>query len=124
LSISSDFYADSLRTRDERRYGNCDAREQSNGEKQQGITEKRKHRYPKGRPVSTWQQIFGRKPREDECMCGQLLTKHEDGRCPGVQNDTHEADRAVIETLLGRRRLEIMERRGVMTVKEFEVEDT
>jgi hypothetical protein len=30
----------------------------------------------------------------------------------------------VIETLLGRRRMDIMERRGVMTVKEFEMEDT
>jgi hypothetical protein len=31
------------------------------------------------------------------------LEEHEDDRCPGVQNDTHAADRAVIETLLGRR---------------------
>jgi hypothetical protein len=72
-------------------------------EKQQGITEKRKHKPPEGRPVSRWQQIYGRKPQEDECMCGKLLTKHEEGRCPGVQNDTQEADRAVIETLLGRK---------------------
>ena len=52
------------------------------------------------------------------------LAEHEEGRCPGVQNDTHAADRAVIEALLGRRRMDIMEKRGAMTVKEFETEDT
>jgi hypothetical protein len=52
------------------------------------------------------------------------LEEYEDDRCPGVQNDTQAADRAVIETLLGRRGMDIMERRGAMTVKNFEVEDT
>jgi hypothetical protein len=61
--------------------------------------------------VSRWQQVYERKPREDECMCGHL-TKCKDGRCSGVQNDSHEADRTVIEILLGRRRLNIMEKRG------------
>jgi ribonuclease HI len=93
-------------------------------EKQHGITERRKHKPPEDRPRSQWQQIYGRKPRENECRCGRLLEEHEDDRCPGVQNDTQAADRAVIETLLGRRRMDIMERRGAMTVKNFEVEDT
>ncbi|OAQ22415.1 hypothetical protein K457DRAFT_143451 [Linnemannia elongata AG-77] len=57
-------------------------------EKQQGITERRKHKPPEERPR------------------------------------TQSADRAVIEALLGRRRMDIMEKRGAMTVKEFETEDT
>ncbi|KAK3836656.1 MAG: hypothetical protein JOS17DRAFT_734820 [Linnemannia elongata] len=93
-------------------------------EKQHRITEKRKHKPPEERPRSQWQQVYGRKPRENECECGRLLAEHESGRCLGVQNDTYTADRAVIETLLGRRRMDIMERRGEMTVKEFEAEDT
>ncbi|OAQ23781.1 hypothetical protein K457DRAFT_142481, partial [Linnemannia elongata AG-77] len=50
----------------------------------------------------------------NECECGRPLAEHEEGRCPGVQNDTHAADRAVIEALLGRRRMDIMERRGAI----------
>ena len=41
-----------------------------------------------------------------------------------MQRDTRVADQAIIETLLGLRRMDIMERRGQMTVKEFEVDDT
>ena len=52
------------------------------------------------------------------------MEEHENDRCPGAQNDKQVADRAVIETLLGRRRMDIMERRGAMIVKNFEEEDT
>ncbi|OAQ33219.1 hypothetical protein K457DRAFT_134842, partial [Linnemannia elongata AG-77] len=93
-------------------------------EKQQGITERRRHKPLEERPRSQWQQIYGRKPRANECECGRPLAEHEEGRCPGVQNDTHTANRVVIEALLGRRRMDIMEKRGVMIVKEFETEDT
>ncbi|KAG0064222.1 hypothetical protein BGZ90_002309, partial [Linnemannia elongata] len=93
-------------------------------EKQQGITERRKHKPPEERPRSQLQQIYGQKPRANECECGRPLAEHEEGRCPGVQNDTLAADRAVIEALQGRRRMDIMEKRGAMTVKEFETEDT
>ncbi|OAQ35803.1 hypothetical protein K457DRAFT_132479, partial [Linnemannia elongata AG-77] len=79
---------------------------------------------PEERPRSQWQQIYERKPQANECKCGRPLAEHEEGRCPGVQNDIHAADRAVIEALLGRRRMDIMEKRGAMKVKEFEMEDT
>ena len=50
---------------------------------------------------------------------------HEAGLWSGEQRDTHEvADQAVINTLLGRRKMDIMEKRGTMNVKEFEDDDT
>ncbi|OAQ28675.1 hypothetical protein K457DRAFT_1832896 [Linnemannia elongata AG-77] len=71
-----------------------------------------------------WKPRCERTVEWEKQQCGRPLAEHEEGRCPGVQNDTHAADRAVIEALLGRRRMDIMEKRGAMTVKEFETEDT
>ncbi|KAG9072619.1 hypothetical protein KI688_000390 [Linnemannia hyalina] len=71
-----------------------------------------------------WQQIYGRKLREDEYLCGRAVAEHKEQRCPGEQSDTRVADQAVIDTLLGLRRMDIMERRGSMVIKELEEERT
>ena len=53
-------------------------------EKQQGITEKRKHnKSTTQRDQNEWQQIYGRRPQENECLCGHAIDVHEAGRCPG-----------------------------------------
>jgi len=52
-------------------------------ERQHGITVRQKHKPPEDQPRSQWQQIYGRKLRENECMCGRLLEEHEAQRCPG-----------------------------------------
>jgi len=44
--------------------------------------------------------------------------------CPGEQSDTRVADQAVIDTLLGLRLMDVMEKRGAMKVKAFEDEST
>ncbi|KAF9549611.1 hypothetical protein EC957_003147 [Mortierella hygrophila] len=69
-----------------------------------------------------WKQIYGRKLREDECLCGRAVTKHKEQRCSGEQNNTRVVDGAVINTLLGLRRMDIMERIGNMVIKELEEE--
>ena len=94
-------------------------------EKQQGITEKRKHNKPTTqRNQNEWQQIYGRRPQENECLCGHAIDAYEAGRCPGEQSDTRVADQAVIDTLLGLRLMDVMEKRGAMKVKAFEDENT
>ena len=45
-------------------------------------------------------------------------------RCPGEQRDNRVVDRAVIDILLGLRRMDIMERKGNMVIKELEEEHT
>ncbi|KAG9064400.1 hypothetical protein KI688_003588 [Linnemannia hyalina] len=71
-----------------------------------------------------WKKIYGRKLREDECLCGRTVAEHREQRCPGEQGDTRVAHRAVIDTLLGLRRMDIMERKGNMVIKELEEEHT
>lgn len=62
-------------------------------------------------------RLYGQKLREDECLCGRTRAGHDRERCPGEQNDIRVADHAVIESLLGRSRMHIMERRGNMVIK-------
>jgi ribonuclease HI len=93
-------------------------------EKENGITQRQKEKTPTERRRGVWKQIYGRTQRENECLCGRDMEEHEAGRCPGEQSDTRVADQAVIDTLLGLRHMDIMERRGNMTTKEFEVDDT
>ncbi|KAK3836305.1 MAG: hypothetical protein J3R72DRAFT_203424 [Linnemannia gamsii] len=71
-----------------------------------------------------WRQIYGRKLREGECLCGRAIIEHNREQCPGEQRDTRVADQAVIDTLLGLRRKDIMERRGNMAIKDLEVDET
>ncbi|KAG0207882.1 hypothetical protein BGX33_006547 [Mortierella sp. NVP41] len=90
-------------------------------EKQQGITESRKHnKTPTQSDQDEWRQIYGRKPRENGCLCGREMDEREAGRCPGEQSDTRVADQAVIETLLGLRLMDVIEKRGAMKVKVVE----
>ncbi|KAF9547211.1 hypothetical protein EC957_008721 [Mortierella hygrophila] len=70
------------------------------------------------------ERTIRRKLREDERLCGQAVAEHREQRCPGEQSDTRVADQAVIVTLLGLRRMDIMERRGNMVIKELEEEHT
>ncbi|KAG9063329.1 hypothetical protein KI688_004211 [Linnemannia hyalina] len=63
------------------------------------------------------QQIYGRKLREDEYLCGRAIAEHKEQRCPGEQSGTRVADRAIIDALLGLRRMGIMGRRGNMVTK-------
>lgn len=71
-----------------------------------------------------WKQIYGRKLREGECLCGRAITEHNIEQCPGEQRDTRVADQAVIDSLLGLRHMDAMERRGNMVIKELEVDET
>jgi len=73
---------------------------------------------------TAWKQIYGRKLQEGECLCGRAVAEHEGQRCPGEQRDTRMANQAVIDSLLGLRRMDIMERRGKMTINELEADDT
>lgn len=43
------------------------------------------------------------------CPCGEAVDEHTEGLCPGVQLDPHEADRSLLRSLQGLRRLELME---------------
>ena len=44
--------------------------------------------------------------------CGASLATHEDGVCPGATKDPCAADKRLLESLLGRRKLSLMEKMG------------
>ncbi|KAF9136434.1 hypothetical protein BGX30_011193 [Mortierella sp. GBA39] len=69
-------------------------------------------------------QIYGRKLREDECLCGRAVAEHKEQRCPGEQSDTQVTDREVTDALLGLGCMDIMERKDNMGIKELEEEHT
>jgi hypothetical protein len=43
---------------------------------------------------------------------GASLATHEDGQCPGPPSDPRAADERLLESLLGKRQLSMMERMG------------
>ena len=52
------------------------------------ITASMKQKRTTERQSNGWKQIYGRKLREDECLCGRANTEHDGERCPGEQRDT------------------------------------
>ena len=80
-------------------------------ELKQGITAKAKKTKYTG-PRGEWSQGYGYITQDGYCSCGASLAAQEDGRCPGPSSDPFAADARLIESLLGRRRLSLMERMG------------
>ncbi|KAK3806529.1 MAG: hypothetical protein J3R72DRAFT_465303 [Linnemannia gamsii] len=80
-------------------------------ELKQGITTKAKKTKYTG-PRGDWSQGYGYITQDGYCPCGASLAAHEDGRCPGPSSDPIAADARLLESLLGRRRLGLMERMG------------
>ena len=82
-------------------------------EKEQGITAKGK-KTPYSGVRGDWSQGYGYITPEGYCPCGATLATHDDGRCPGPSVDPHAADACLLESLLGKRRLTVMERMGTV----------
>jgi ribonuclease HI len=80
-------------------------------EQAQGITAKNKTSKYSG-PRGDWSQGYGYLTRDGFCPCGASLATHEDRICPGATKDPRAADERLLESLLGRRRLSMMERMG------------
>ena len=80
-------------------------------EQAQGISAKDKTTKYTG-PRGDWTRGYGYITRDGFCPCGASLATHEDGHCPGVSLDPRAADERLLESLLGRRRLSLMERVG------------
>jgi hypothetical protein len=80
-------------------------------EKSIGITAREKKSKYKG-PRGPWHNGNGYITQEGYCTCGQLLDVHEEGRCPGEKLDPFKADSNLLQSLLRRRRLELMEGMG------------
>jgi hypothetical protein len=59
-----------------------------------------------------WTRGYGYITRDGYCPCGASLAAHENERCPGAQKDPRAADERLLKSLLGRRRLSLMERMG------------
>jgi hypothetical protein len=76
-----------------------------------GITQKAKTSKYTG-PRGKWSNGYGYITREGDCVCGALLAAHKNGKCPGPSSDPKAADERLLESLLGRRRLTLMERMG------------
>ena len=57
-----------------------------------------------------WSQGYGYIARDGFCPCGASLATYEDGVCPGATKDPRAADERLLESLLGRRKLSMMER--------------
>jgi ribonuclease HI len=80
-------------------------------EKQLRITLKMKKQPYRG-PRRNWSEGYGYSCAEGYCPCGSLLEDHTHGECPGPRLDPEAADRALLENLLGRRKLTTMEGMG------------
>ena len=80
-------------------------------EKERGITAKHKKSKYTG-PRGEWSDGYGYIREDEHCHCGWLLEEHEGGICPGPTLDPHEADRTLLQSLLGKRHLGTMERMG------------
>ena len=80
-------------------------------EQSQGISAKDKTSKYTG-PRGDWSQGYGYITHDGFCPCGASLATHDEGRCPGATKDPRAADERLLESLLGRRRLSMMERMG------------
>jgi ribonuclease HI len=80
-------------------------------EQSQGISAKDKTSKYTG-PRGDWSQGYGYITHDGFCPCGASLATHCEGRCPGATKDPRTADGRLLESLLGRRRLSMMERMG------------
>ena len=80
-------------------------------EQTQGISIKDKTTKYVG-PRGDWTRGYGYITRDGFCQCGASLATHEDGHCPGATKDHCAADERLLESLLGRRKLVLMERMG------------
>jgi ribonuclease HI len=80
-------------------------------EQSQGISAKDKTSKYTG-PRGDWSQGYGYITHDGFCPCGASLATHCEGRCPGATKDPRAADERLLESLLGRRRLSMMERMG------------
>ena len=80
-------------------------------EQAQGISTKNKTTKYVG-PRGEWTRGYGYITRDGFCPCGASLATHEEGHCPGVTKDSRAADERLLESLLGRRKLLLMERMG------------
>ena len=80
-------------------------------EKELGITAKSK-RTPYTGPRGDWSDGYGYITAEGDCPCGSALVEHSNGCCPGPKLDPDAADRNLLESLLGKRRLTLMEGMG------------
>ena len=80
-------------------------------EQNQGISAKDKTSKYTG-PRGDWSQGYGYITHDGFCPCGASLATHDEGRCPGASKDPRAADGRLLESLLGRRRLSMMERMG------------
>ncbi|KAK3837314.1 MAG: hypothetical protein JOS17DRAFT_840292 [Linnemannia elongata] len=80
-------------------------------EQAQGISAKAKVTKYTG-PRGVWTRGYGYITRDGYCPCGASLATHEDGLCPGTSLDPRAADERLLQSLLGRRRLTLMERMG------------
>ena len=80
-------------------------------EKERGITIKDK-RTPYSGVRGDWSQGYGYITSAGSCPCGATLATHVDGLCPGPSIDPHAADESLLQSLLGMRRLTVMERMG------------
>jgi ribonuclease HI len=76
-----------------------------------GITPKAKASKYNG-PRGDWSDGYGFITQPGFCPCGASLDAHEDEHCPGSSSDPTAADARLLESLLGRRRLSLMERMG------------
>ena len=63
-------------------------------------------------PRGVWTRGYGYITSDGFCPCGASLATHEDKRCSGVSSDPRVADLRLLESLLGRRKLSLMERMG------------
>jgi hypothetical protein len=80
-------------------------------EQTQGISVKDKTSKYTG-PRGDWSQGYGYITRDGFCPCGASLATHEDRTCPGATKNPRAADERLLESLLGRRKLSLMERMG------------
>ena len=80
-------------------------------EQTRGVTSKDKTSKYTG-PRGAWSKGYGYITRDGFCTCGAPLAAHENERCPGVTKDLRAADERLLQSLLGRRKLFLMERMG------------
>ena len=76
-------------------------------EHEQGITAKQKKAKYTG-PRGDWSDGYGYICEEGYCPCGSLLDVHIDGQCPGPSLNPHAADKKLLESYRGLRRLATM----------------
>ncbi|KAG9071879.1 hypothetical protein KI688_006096 [Linnemannia hyalina] len=80
-------------------------------EQSQGISAKGRISKYTG-PRGDWSQGYGYIAHDGFCPCGASLATYDEGRCPGATKDPRAADERLLESLLGRKRLSMMERMG------------